>query len=226
MFLGGFRSDMTGTKATYLEQQAKAAGRAFIRFDYSGHGASSGIFELGCVGDWAADARAVLETLTQGPQILVGSSMGGWIALLLARAMPDRVAGLVGVAAAPDFMEDPIWSLLPPDQQAQLMAKGRIEMPSVMPTPDIITRRMIEDGRDQFVLRSALQLPMPVRLLHGTADTDAPFEVGLRLLSHATGPDIRLSLVKGADHRFSTPDCLEMMGAAIADIAERAHIHE
>lgn len=219
MFLGGFRSDMTGTKALYLEAQAQAEGRAFVRFDYSGHGASGGIFEQGCIGDWAADAREVLETLTTGPQILVGSSMGGWIALLLARTLPDRVAGVVGVAAAPDFMEDLIWQVLSPDQQAELMAKGRIEMPSVMPTPDIFTRRMIEDGRDQFVLRKALPLPMPVRLLHGTADTNAPFEVGLRLLAHATGPDIRLTLVKGSEHRFSTPDCLAMIGTAVADIA-------
>lgn len=222
IFLGGFRSDMTGTKATYLEAQAQAQGRAFLRFDYSGHGASDGIFEQGCIGDWAADACAVLETLTKGPQILVGSSMGGWIALLLARTLPSRVAGLVGVAAAPDFMEDLIWSVLSPDQQAELMNKDRIEMPSVMPTPDIFTRRMIEDGRDQFVLRAPLPLPMPVRLLHGTADTDAPFEVGLRLLAHATGPDIRLSLVKDAEHRFSTPDCLAMISAAIAEITQRA----
>lgn len=222
IFLGGFRSDMTGTKATYLEAQAQAQGRAFLRFDYSGHGVSDGVFEQGCIGDWAADARDVLEMMTTGPQILVGSSMGGWIALLLARALPNRVAGLVGVAAAPDFMEDMIWSSLAPDQQTDLMAKGRIEMPSVMPTPDIITRRMIEDGRNQFVLRKSLPLPMPVRLLHGTADTDAPFEVGLRLLAHATGPDIRLSLVKDAEHRFSTPDCLAMISAAIAEITQRA----
>lgn len=222
VFLGGFRSDMTGTKATFLEGRARAEGRAFLRFDYSGHGASDGLFEDGCIGDWAADARDVLDSLTHGPQILVGSSMGGWIALLLARAIPDRVAGVVGVAAAPDFMEDLIWSQLPPDQQADLMAKGRLALPSVMPTPDIITRRMIEDGRTQFVLRGPLPLCMPVRLLHGTADTDAPFEVSLRLMAHAACPDMRLALVKGADHRFSTPDCLAMIAAAIADITERA----
>ena len=110
VFLGGFKSDMDGTKALWLEEWARAQGRAFLRFDYSGHGQSSGAFTEGCIGDWAADARAAVEALTDGPQILVGSSMGGWIALLLARACPERVAGLVTVAAAPDFTEDAIWA--------------------------------------------------------------------------------------------------------------------
>jgi pimeloyl-ACP methyl ester carboxylesterase len=221
VFLGGYRSDMTGTKAVYLQNWARAAGRAFVRFDYSGHGQSGGVFEEGCIGDWAADARAVLEGLTEGPQILVGSSMGGWIALLLARDLPDCVAGLIGIAAAPDFTEDLVWDLATPEQQTELMSVGRIELPSTSAdTPDVFTRRMIEDGRDQFVLRNALSLTMPVRLLHGTADIDAPFSLGLRLLDHASGADIRLTLVKGADHRFSTPDCLAMVVDAVTDILE------
>ncbi len=219
MFLGGFRSDMEGTKALYLEDWAQARGHGFVRFDYSGHGVSDGRFEDGCIGDWAADARAVLDQLTVGPQILVGSSMGGWMALLLARAVPERVAGLVGIAAAPDFTEDSMWANATDAQRATLMREGRIEMPSdYSDDPYVITRRLIEDGRDHLILRGPLALPMPVRLLQGTADVDVPPAVALRLLDHAVGADVRLTLVKGADHRFSTPDCLAMIGDAVADV--------
>lgn len=219
VFLGGFRSDMTGTKAEHLEAWARARGRAFLRFDYSGHGESSGDFIEGCIGDWAADARAALDALTTGPQVLVGSSMGGWIALLLARARPERVAGLVGVAAAPDFTEDGLWAEFSDDQRLALTRAGQVSTPSdYSDEPYVITRRLIEDGRGQLVLRTPLPLPFPVRLLQGTADTDVPVSVALRLLDHAEGDDIRLTLVKGADHRFSTPECLSLIEAAIGEI--------
>ena len=130
VFLGGFRSDMTGTKATFLEAWAKARGRAFLRFDYTGHGASSGDFLDGTIGGWAEDAQDAVERLTEGPQVLVGSSMGGWIALLLAARLPGRVAGLVGVAAAPDFTEDAMWAGMDAATRARLAADGRIEVPS------------------------------------------------------------------------------------------------
>ena len=220
VFLGGFKSDMEGTKAQALDAWAAATGRAFLRFDYSGHGSSSGLFEDGCIGDWAADAMAAVAALTTGPQVLVGSSMGGWIALLVARAMPARVAGLVGIAAAPDFTEDLIWPELGADDRARLAAKGRVERPSdYAAEPYVYTRRLIEDGRENLVLRAPLPLPFPVRLLQGTADTDVPVAVALRLLAHATGPDIRLTLVKGADHRFSTPDCLRLIEGAVAEVS-------
>jgi pimeloyl-ACP methyl ester carboxylesterase len=219
VFLGGLRSDMTGTKALHLDAWARRQGRAFLRFDYSGHGASSGRFEDGGIGDWLADARAVLERLTEGPQVLVGSSLGGWIALLLARALPGRVAGLVGVAAAPDFTEDGIWDTLDAAARAALLRDGRLSLPSdYSAEPTVITRHLIEDGRAHLVLRSPLPLPFPVRLLQGTADTDVPPEVALRLLAHAAGDDIRLTLVKGADHRFSSPDCLAMIETAIDEV--------
>lgn len=219
VFLGGFRSDMAGTKALYLKDWAEAQGRAFLRFDYSGHGQSSGDFLDGAIGDWYEDALAAITRLTEGPQILVGSSMGGWIALLVARAVPDRIAGLVGIAAAPDFTEDSMWAAFTPAQQAEL-AQGRVALPSdYSDEPYIITRRLIEEGRSRLVLRSPLNLPFPVRLLQGTADTDVPPEVALRLLGHADAEDIRLTLVKGADHRFSTPACLAMITAAISDIS-------
>jgi len=219
VFLGGFRSDMTGTKALALQAWAEARGRAFLRFDYSGHGASSGDFLDGCIGDWAEDAVAAIGALTDGPQVLVGSSMGGWVSLLVARALPDRVAGLVGIAAAPDFTEDSMWAGFTEAQRAELLAHGRIALPSdYSEVPYIITRRLIEDGRHHLVLRAPLVLPFPVRLLQGTADSDVPPAVALRLLDHATGPDIRLTLVKGADHRFSTPDCLAMIESALDEV--------
>ncbi len=218
VFLGGFKSDMQGTKALHLQDWAIRQGRAFLRFDYSGHGHSGGAFIDGCISDWAADAAAVIAAATQGPQILVGSSMGGWIALLLARAMPERVAGLVGIAAAPDFTQG-IWDALPEDQRALLLRTGQIEQPSdYADAPYVITRRLIEDGRMQQVLASPLHLPFPVRLLQGTADTDVLPSVALRLFDHVKGGDIRLTMVKGADHRFSTPDCLAMVTAAVAEM--------
>ena len=219
VFLGGFRSDMGGTKALFLQDWARARGRAFVRFDYSGHGQSSGDFLDGCIGDWAADARAVIENLTEGPQVLVGSSMGGWIALLLARAMPERVAALVGIAAAPDFTEDSMWQGFDASQRAALEAQGFVDLPSdYSDTPYRITKRLIEEGRGNLVLRAPLPLPFPVRLLQGTADTDVPQEVALRLLAHAESPDMRLVLVKGADHRFSDDACLALIGRTLDEL--------
>jgi pimeloyl-ACP methyl ester carboxylesterase len=219
VFLGGFRSDMEGTKALHLQQWTRAQGRAFLRFDYSGHGQSSGAFADGSIGDWFADAQAAITALTTGPQILVGSSMGGWIALLVARAMPDRVAGMVGIAAAPDFTEDSMWANFTADQRDAL-AQGQVALPSGYgDDPYIITKRLIEDGRDNLVLRHQLALPFPVRLLQGTADTDVPPAVALRLMDHATCADVRLTLVKDADHRFSTPGCLDLITETVASMA-------
>lgn len=216
VFLGGFKSDMTGTKAQFLEGWAQDRGRAFLRFDYSGHGQSSGDFLDGCIGDWFADALAVLDGLTQGPQVLVGSSMGGWIALLLARARPERVAALVGIAAAPDFTEDSMWASFDEGQRAALARDGHVDLPSeYSDEPYRITRRLIEDGRRHLVLRTSLDLPFPVRLLQGTDDSDVPVSVALRLMEHASSPDLRLTLVKGADHRFSYPENLTLLAQTL-----------
>jgi len=222
VFLGGFKSDMTGTKALFLQDWAEQQGRAFLRFDYSGHGQSSGDFLEGAIGDWFEDALGAITALTTGPQILVGSSMGGWISLLVAKAIPQRVAGLVGIAAAPDFTEDSMWKGFTEAQRQMLNTAGRVELPSdYADEPYIITRRLIEEGRTRLVLRDTLDLPFPVRLLQGTADTDVPPSVALRLLDHASSPDLRLTLVKGADHRFSTPECLAMIPQAIIEILHR-----
>lgn len=222
VFLGGFRSDMTGTKALALQDWAERHGRAFLRFDYSGHGASAGAFLDGCIGDWAEDATAAIGALTTGPQVLVGSSMGGWIALLVARALPARVAGLIGIAAAPDFTEDSMWAGFDATQRAEIAIAGQVALPSeYSDDPYVITRRLIEDGRKHLVLRTPLDLPFPVRLLQGTADADVPVSVALRLLDHAEGPDIRLTLAKGADHRFSSDACLAMIESALDEVLAR-----
>ena len=221
VFLGGLKSDMEGTKAIYLEDWAKKTGRNYLRFDYSGHGDSSGSFEEGCIGDWAEDTLAAIDNLTEGPILPVGSSMGGWQALLLARARPARIAGLVTIAAAPDFTEDGWWDSFDAAQRAELEAKGQIALPSDYMEPYIVTSRMIEDGRDQLVLRAPLSLPFPVRMLQGTADTAVSVATATRLLDHADCPDMRLTLVKDADHRFSDGPCLGMITDAILDVLDQ-----
>jgi len=246
VFLGGYKSDMTGTKAVHLETWARAQGRAFLRLDYSGHGASSGEFADGCIGDWVADAQAVIEAVTEGPLVLVGSSMGGWIALILAQRLARvksqahvkslahvkgqahvkglahvkslaRVTGLVGIAAAPDFTEDSFWAGFDAVQRAQLMETGVVPVPSEYGDDYIVTRRLIEDGRDHLVLRDPLQLPFPVRLLQGTQDSAVTRETALRLLDHIEG-EAALTLLKGADHAFSAPECLSLIERAIEDV--------
>lgn len=223
VFLGGFKSDMDGTKAVYLEEWAKAKGRAFLRFDYSGHGQSSGAFVDGSIGDWAEDAQETILELTEGPQILVGSSMGGWIALLMAKRIAHKIAGLVGIAAAPDFTEDSMWANFSEDHKKTLMADGQLALDNdYSDEPYIITKKLIEDGRNQLVLRDPLDLPFPARFLHGTADADVDMTVPLRILDHVTGDDVRLTLVKGVDHRFSEPENLAMIRRAVHSVTMKA----
>ncbi len=218
VFLGGLKSDMEGTKAVHLEASSKARGQAFLRFDYSGHGESSEAFTDGCIGDWHEDTLAAVGALTEGPLVVVGSSMGGWQALLLAKALPERIVGMVTIAAAPDFTEDGYWASFSDAQKAALEEVGHVELPSDYMEPYIITKHMIEDGRQRLVLRDALDLPFPVRFLQGTADTAVSTETAVRLLEHATGPDMRLLLVKDADHRFSDGPCLGLIENAVLDV--------
>ncbi|UWQ16879.1 carboxylesterase [Jannaschia sp. M317] len=220
VFLGGFKSDMEGTKAIALEEWARAAGRAFLRLDYSGHGQSGGAFEDGCIGDWFQDAEAVIAAVDAGPVVLVGSSMGGWISLLLARAHPDRIAGLVTIAAAPDFTEDGYWASFDADQRDTLARDGQIAVPSDYGDPYIITRHLIEEGRARLVLRDPLSLPFPVRMMQGTADAAVSTQTALRLLDHADSPDMRLTLVDGADHRFSDDACLRLIERSVTEVLD------
>ena len=217
VFLGGLKSDMQGTKAVHLEDWAQAKGRAFLRFDYSGHGQSSGTFEEGCIGDWHADTLAVVDALTEGPIVAVGSSMGGWQALLLARARPDRICGLVTIAVSPDFTEDGWFDSFDEAQKAQLEQTGRVELASDYMEPYVVTKRMVEDGRNHLVLRDPLELPFRVRMLQGTADTAVSVATATRLLDHIASTDCQLLLVKDADHRFSTRDCLDLIEKAVEE---------
>lgn len=221
VFLGGFKSDMTGSKAVALEEFAAARGRDFLRFDYSGHGASGGTFEAGCIGDWAKDAIAVLDALTEGPQILVGSSMGGWLMLLTALARPERVAGLVGIAAAPDFTEDLMWESFSPEIRDTILREGSYAEPSAYSDdPYIITRKLIEDGRDHLLLRGPIRLDCPVRLLHGMRDPDVPWQVSVRLADALETDDVRIALVKDGDHRLSREQDLALLRATVLELLE------
>ncbi len=205
VFLGGFNSDMTGSKATALESFCRSRGQAFVRFDYSGHGRSGGSFRDGSIGQWKADAMAVFDSLTSGQQILVGSSMGGWIMLLLALARRDRVRALIGIAAAPDFTEDLIWDRLPDDDRRRLVRDGSIEQPSAYSAaPYLVTRRLIEEARNHLLLRSPIAIDVPVRLLHGMQDRDVPFETSIRLAAQLCSADVEVSLIKSGDHRLSS----------------------
>jgi pimeloyl-ACP methyl ester carboxylesterase len=219
VFLSGFRSDMTGTKALFLDDYCRWRGRAYVRFDYFGHGASSGDFADGTIGRWADDAIAVIDSLTAGPQILVGSSMGGWIMLLAARARPERVHGLVGIAAAPDFTEDSLWPRLNPAQQAELIRVGRVTLPSEYdPAGYTFTRALIEDGRENLVLRSPLPIVRPVRLLHGMRDASVPWQRSLKIAEHIDGDAVRLTLVKDGDHRLSRDEDLALLARTLDEL--------
>ena len=220
VFLGGFASDMTGTKAMALDAYCAAAGRAFLRFDYTGHGQSSGRFADGTISAWRDDALTVIDQLTEGPQILVGSSMGGWLMLLCALARPQRVAGLVGIAAAPDFTEELMWGEMDSEMRARLMKDGRIEEPSAYSDePYVITRALIEDGRQHLLLENDIDLNVPARLLHGQADEDVPFEFSLRLADKLTHPDVVTTLIKDGDHRLSRPQDLDRLIQAVEEIS-------
>jgi pimeloyl-ACP methyl ester carboxylesterase len=216
VFLGGFMSDMTGSKATALEAFCRARGQAFVRFDYFAHGASSGEFADATVGRWKDDALAVIDALTEGPQVLVGSSIGGWVMLLAARERPERVKALVGVAAAPDATEDLMWAQLPEPAQAALMRDGHVRIPSEYDERGyLITRTLIEDGRHNLVLGAPLPIACPVRLLHGVEDKDVPWQLSLRLAGRLASADVTITLVKGGDHRLSSDIDLARLCATV-----------
>jgi pimeloyl-ACP methyl ester carboxylesterase len=217
MFLGGLRSDMTGTKATFLEAWCRARGKAFLRFDYTGHGVSDGRFEDGTIGAWSADALAVLDRLTEGSVVLVGSSMGGWAMLNVALARPDRVAALVGIAAAPDFTEDLLWERWDAAARAALLCDGVVRAPNPYdPAGHPYTRALIEDGRRHLCLRAPLPLACPVRLLHGQRDDAVPWQTSLRLADRLAAEDVQVTLIKDGDHRLSRETDLSLLGRTLA----------
>ncbi|MBV8492727.1 MAG: alpha/beta hydrolase [Alphaproteobacteria bacterium] len=205
VFLGGFRSDMTGTKALFLEEYCRQSGRAYVRFDYFGHGESGGDFGEATIGRWREDAVTVIDSLTEGPQVLIGSSMGGWIMLLAALARPERIRALVGIAPAPDFTEELLPKRLTPEKRRELDEKGMVTLPSAYdPAGYLYTRALIEDGRKHLLLGGPIPINVPIRLLHGLADVSVPWQLSLRLAERLTSPDVTVTLVKSGDHRLSS----------------------
>ena len=220
LFCGGFTSDMTGTKALALEAYCRAQGRAFVRFDYSGHGASSGDFADGTIGQWAGDALAIVDRVAEGPLFVIGSSMGGWIMLLVALARPERVAGLIGIAAAPDFTEDLLLARATPEQRRALAEQGYWTQPSAYGPPYPVTRRLIEEARAHLVLSGPVPITCPVHLLHGQRDPDVPWHTALRLSERLQAEDVTVELIKAGDHRLSSERDLARIKAAIQRTAE------
>jgi pimeloyl-ACP methyl ester carboxylesterase len=220
IFLGGFRSDMTGTKALFLEDYCRQRGRAYARFDYFGHGESSGDFADGTIGRWRDDAIAVIDSLSEGPQILVGSSMGGWLMVLAALARPDRVRALVGIAAAPDFTMDLLPQRLGAAEQRELDEKGQVILPTPFdPAGYLYTKALIDDGNRNLVLRDAIPLACPVRLLHGMADESVPWQQSLHLAERLAGADVTLTLIKDGEHRLSRDSDLARLARVLDELA-------
>ena len=225
MWLGGFKSEMTATKATALDSWAERQGSAFVRFDYFGHGSSSGSFREGAVTRWRDDALAVLEQLTQGRQILVGSSMGAWIALLAALARPERVAALLLIAPAADFTEELLWGPLNGDIRRQIVEQGEWLRPSAYDAdPYPITRKLIDDGRKHLLLGAPIALACPVRIVQGMNDPDVPWQHALRLVDRL-GADTQITLVKDGDHRLSKPHEIRLieqtLSALVAELEQK-----
>ncbi len=222
VFLPGFASHMGGTKALHLERWCRETGQAFLRLDYQGHGESSGLFEDGSVGVWSQDAFAVIEAVTEGPLLLVGSSMGGWIMLIVARRLVDRVVAMMGIASAPDFTEELVHDQLDAAQRAQLNRDGRLERTSGYDQgPNVFTLRMLEDGRAHLQLGEIIPIECPVRLIHGLDDKDVPWEISLRLCDRLESDDVHVTLVKDGPHRLSEPHHLDLITTTLATLIKR-----
>jgi pimeloyl-ACP methyl ester carboxylesterase len=229
-WLGGFKSDMQGTKAVALDEWAAKTGRACVRFDYSGHGESGGAFTDGTIGRWLEDSIAVFEAFAKGPQVLVGSSMGGWIALLLARELRQRAGsgaklqgslnGMVLIAPAADFTEELMWKKFSPDVKRQIETLGSWQRPSeYSEEPYVITRGLIEDGRKHLVLGDLIETGCPVRILQGVQDADVPWQHAMELSARLARDDVVMTLVKDGDHRLSRPEDIERLIAAVSEFS-------
>lgn len=223
VFMAGHGSDMDGTKALATHEWAEENGFGLIRFDYFGHGASSGDMMQGNISIWTQDCLAVIDELTSEQLVLIGSSLGGWLMLLAARARPQRIAGMVGIAAAPDFTEDLIWAHLTTEQQDAMAQDGKIALPNPYADEDVIyPYQLILDGRQNFVLRDRQPAPYPVRLLHGMADEEVPWQTAETLANNLDGDDVMAVLVKDAGHRFSEPEQIDLLLAQLGDVTFKA----
>ena len=219
VWMCGFKSDISGTKVLRLEDWANRTGHGFLAFDYSGHGESDGAFEDGTVSQWRADALAAIDSQTDGPLVIVGSSMGGWMALLAALARPDRVKGLVLVAPAPDFTEKLMWPEFPAEAQAEIMEQGFTLRPSDYDEPYTITRALIEDGRQWQILDGPIGFDGPVRILQGMQDADVPWTHAARLVDALTASDLTITLIKDGDHRLSREQDIARLLATCDEVA-------
>jgi len=226
LWLGGFKSDMRGTKAEALDAWARDQGRAMVRFDYSGHGESGGSFKDGTIGRWLEECVAVFDACCRGPQVVVGSSMGGWLALLLAQTVNARtaasplarIAGMVLLAPAVDFTEQLMWKKLPPDARREIEDKGVWARPSAYSDePYLITRGLIDDGRRHLMLGGMIESGCPVRILQGVQDPDVPWQHAVELVSRFARDDVVLTMIKDGDHRLSRPEDIERLIAAVAE---------
>jgi len=226
IWLGGFNSDMKGTKALALDAWAAEHGRGCVRFDYSGHGESGGAFIDGTIGRWLEESVAVYEQFCRGPQVAIGSSMGGWMALLLAREIARRasdqasLAGLVLIAPAPDFTEQLMWNGFSPEVREEIQTKGVWMRPSQYGdgAPYPITRALIEEGRNHLLLGSAIDVGCPVRILQGAQDPDVPWQHAFALAHRLPSEDVVLTMIQDGDHRLSRPQDIARIIAAVAEI--------
>ncbi len=219
IFMTGFMSDMDGGKALALEALCRGRNQAFLRFDYQGHGGSSGVFADGHIGIWADDAIAALDELTAGPQILVGSSMGGWIMLLTAIARPDRIAGLIGIAAAPDFTETLLPHQLSAEQLAEIDDKGVVVLPSEYEDDYVISKTLLHGSRDSLILNGKIAVACPVRLMHGMKDDSVPWKTTLDIQDRLESDDVEVTLIKNGDHRLSEEADLERLMRMVESLA-------
>jgi len=219
VFLHGFMADKYGTKAQFLEDWCGREGLAYLSFDQTGHGQSEGLFEDGTIGSWASDSVAVIEALTTGPQVLVGSSMGGWLALLVALRVPQRVAGMVLVAAAADFTEG-LWHHLTPQQRDAVEREGAFVRDTPYATnPLIFTRALFADGQNHSLLREPIDITVPIRLMHGQRDDSVPWQTSLTLAERLTSRDVEVLLFKSGDHRLAEPAELQRLVEVVGDLA-------
>ena len=220
-WLGGFRSDMTGTKAEAIAALARETGRPCLRFDYSGHGQSGGAFEDGTISAWGAQALHMFNRC-KGKRIVIGSSMGGWLALLLAKnpEAAARIAGLVLMAPAADFTHDLMWSTFPEAVRSEIRDKGVWLRPSAYGEPYPITARLIEDGKRNLLLREGVDVSCPARIIQGDADIDVPVAHAMKVYEALRGPDIHFTLIKGGDHRLSSPAQLKVLRETVLSLAE------
>jgi pimeloyl-ACP methyl ester carboxylesterase len=223
-WMGGFRSDMQGGKAVALDDWAAEHGRACVRFDYSGHGESGGEFAQGTIGQWLEDSLAAFDAACQGPQVVIGSSMGGWMALLLARALARRgkvgratLKGLVLIAPAPDFTEELMWKGFSPEIRAEIETAGQWLRPSEYGEPYPVTRQLIEEGRNHLLLGSMIDVGCPVRILQGRQDPDVPWQHAFRLAERLPSEDVVLTMIRDGDHRLSRPQDIARLLSAVAE---------